>query len=375
MHPCTESIERPVLEIGDLLRDYGALYRSRYRVSKKQYRVMQALSRCRRAQLGAHVDRCTVCGYEQISYNSCGDRHCPKCQEPRRRQWVAARLGQLLPIEYFHVVFTLPARLNDLVRHNERLGYDLLFKAASQTLQDFAARHWKGRLGITMVLHTWGQNLSYHPHVHCLVSGGALGFDGQRWRAAPTGYLFPVKALAQVFRGKYRAGLERAYRQGRLSIPRSLPVAAQGFSRWLRDPVPWVVYAKAPFAGAESVVRYIGRYTHRVAISNARLLGCEAGRVYFRWKDYRDGHSKVMALPVLEFLRRFLQHVLPEGFVRIRHYGWHASAAQSAQCRALLGTGDLVIAAPAGPSCPRCREGVLLYQYRIYIVLETQAPP
>ena len=377
MHACARTTERPLLEVGDLFRAYGARYRSRYKVSIKQHRVMEAISRCRSASLGAHVDRCSQCAYEQISYNSCGDRHCPKCEGPRRQRWVAARLEQLLPIEYFHVVFTLPARLNDLVRHNERLCYDLLFQSASQTLQAFAARHWKGRLGITMVLHSWGQNLSYHPHVHCLVSGGALSFDGARWQGAPSGYLFPVKALAQVFRGKYRAALERAHRRGELVHPTPSLIKAQGFSCWLRDRQQWIVYAKAPFAGPASVVRYLGRYTHRVAISNRRLLTCEADQVSFRWKDYRDGQHKVMTLPVLEFMRRFLHHVLPQGFVRIRHYGFHAAPALLAQCRQLLAEEVPVLEATVlERPCPRCGEGVLVFQYRLpgYVWDETKPP-
>ncbi len=357
-------------EVADVFRQFGPSYGRK--LSLKQHKVMRAITTCRTRSQGGHVERCSACDYKRISYNSCGDRHCPKCQGPKRRQWVAARTAQLLPIEYFHVVFTLPAQLNNLIRYNERFCYNLLFKAAAQTLQAFAARHWGGRMGITMVLHTWGQNLSYHPHVHCLVTGGALSFDQSQWQSAPQGYLFPVKALAQVFRGKYLAGLEKARQQ--LILPQDSLIKAKGFSCWLRDKRDWIVFAKAPFAGAEAVVRYIGRYTHRVAISNSRLLHVTADKVCFRWKDYRDGKQKVMTLSGEEFIRRFMQHVLPGGFVRIRHYGLHAMGRLLEACRRLLEA--VVATTPAAPEkCPQCGAQVVRYRCRMAVATAHRVPP
>lgn len=339
-------------ELGDVFRLYGEDYCSRHKLSLKQHRVMRLISQCRTSALGAHVDRCSACGHQEISYNSCGDRHCPKCQGARQRKWVDRCLSRLLPTQYFHLVFTLPAELRDLIRHNKRLCYDLLLKTAAATLQAFAERRWGGRLGITAVLHTWAQNLSYHPHVHCLVSGGA--FDGERWRGSSARYLFPCKALARVFRAKYRDEL-LAHELVVAASMQSL-VDIKGLAGWFRDQVPaqWVVYAKAPFASPDKVVRYIGRYTHRVAISNRRILAIGGGKIRFLWRDYRDGKRKEMTLSSDEFIRRFLQHVLPEGFVRIRHYGLHARGCELAE-----------VEEPLRRSCPVCSEGELLFQYRI----------
>jgi len=363
---------RPPFEVADVFRQFGAAYCRAHKLSLKQHKVMRAITTCRTSAQGGHVERCSTCDYERISYNSCGDRHCPKCQGPKRRRWVAARVARLLPIEYFHVVFTLPGRLNNLIRHNERFCYDLLFRAAAQTLQAFAARQWGGRLGITMVLHTWGQNLSYHPHVHCLVTGGALSFDQSHWQSAPQGYLFPVKALARVFRGKYLAGLEKKRRE--LTLPEDSLIKAKGFSCWLREKRDWIVYAKAPFAGAEAVVRYIGHYTHRVAISNSRLLQVTVEGVQFRWKDYRDGRQKTMALTGAEFIRRFMQHVLPGGFVRIRHYGLHAADGLLEVCRALL-AGVIASAPEIAVKCPQCGGEVVSYRSCAIVMLKQRVPP
>jgi len=327
--------------VADIFRRFGPGYRREHALSLEQHKVMRAIEQCRTAALGGHVDQCDRCGHQQISYNSCGNRHCPKCQGLKQLRWIEARNRQLLPIEYFHVVFTLPEGLNDLVRFNERLLYGLLFKAASATLQGFAARHWRGRLGITAVLHTWGQNLSFHPHLHCIVTGGALSFDGQSWQHAPAGYLFAVRALSQVFRGKYLDGLRQASATEALVLPPSL-LEVGAFAALLGQlrQRAWVVYAKRPFAGPEQVVAYLGRYTHRVALSNRRLVALEQDRVHFRWKDYRaGGQQKVMTLSVEEFIRRFLLHVLPRGFVRLRHYGLLANTVSGralAQCRVLL---------------------------------------
>jgi len=338
---CVPASPRPALEVADIFRRFGPRYRRDHALSGQQLKVMRAIEACRTAALGGHIDQCDRCDHLQISYNSCGNRHCGKCQGLKQLRWIEARKQQLLPIEYFHVVFTLPDRLNDLVRFNARLLYGLLFKAASATLQAFAARHFKGRLGITAVLHTWGQNLSLHPHLHCIVTGGALSFDEQRWQRAPQGYLFPVRALSQVFRGKYLDGLRQASAAEALVLPRSLSEAgALQVLLGRLQTQDWVVYAKRPFAGPEQVVEYLGRYTHRVAMSNRRLVALDQDRIRFLWKDYRaGGQPKVMTLSVAEFIRRFLLHVLPRGFVRLRHYGLLANTVSErclATCRVLL---------------------------------------
>jgi hypothetical protein len=292
------------------------------------------------------VDAYEACGLVRVSYNSCRDRHCPKCQSTKQVEWLQTRLARLLPVEYFHVVFTLPAQLQPLALKNQRLIYDLLFQSASQTLLQLAAdpKRLGAQLGLTAVLHTWGQNLLFHPHLHCVVTGGGLSLDGQRWVAAQQGYLFPVKVLARLFRGKFLAGLKTAHDQGRLNLTGSVAPLAEPrrFRQWLTKLYRqnWIVYAKPPLGGAEQVYRYLGRYTHRVAISNGRLVSLEAGRVRFRYKDYADASRiKEMTLSAEEFIRRFLLHVLPKQFVRIRHYGLLASRNVSmnlARCRQLL---------------------------------------
>jgi len=343
---------RPRLEVADVLRTHGEEYRCRHSVSPPQARVMRRLSQCRTPALGGHVDACGGCGYQRVSYNSCRDRHCPKCQGHKRAAWLEGRLGRLLPVPYFHVVFTLPDRLNPLLLQNPALGYDLLFRAASQALLQLAAdpKRLGAQVGVTALLHTWGQNLLYHPHLHCVVTGGGLSPDGGRWLHARQGYLLPVKVLGRLFRGKFLAGLKEAHGAGQLRLEGSVAGLAdrRAFERWLTPlyQKDWVVYAKRPFGGAEQVFRYLGRYSHRVALSNDRLVSLEEGQVSFRWKDYADGHrAKVMRLSAEEFLRRFLLHVLPPRFVRIRHYGLLAGRnvdTRLARCRELLG------AVPAG---------------------------
>ncbi|MDQ3257948.1 MAG: IS91 family transposase [Acidobacteriota bacterium] len=333
-------------EVADIFRQFGAQYRREHRLPVHHHQVMRAIEQCRTAALGGHLDECDSCGQQQISYNSCRDRHCPKCQATARRKWVAAREAELLPIEYFHVVFTLPEPLVALARYNQALIYNLLFRAMSQTLLEFGARHWRGELGITAVLHTWGQTMCEHPHVHCIVTGGALAHDGSWWRSCRRGFLFPVKALSAVFRGKYCAWLERSFARGEVKGEQALPMLASaesfaGFLRELRRQA-FVVYAKRPFGGPQQVLSYIGRYTHRVAIANQRITDVSDGQVSFRYTDYRDGgQEKVLRLCAAEFIRRFLQHVLPRAFVRIRHYGLVANGRKDeklARCRALLAT-------------------------------------
>jgi len=338
---------RPPLEVADILRAHGEAYATRSPVSASQGAVIRHLSACRTAALGGHVDACNGCGYLRVSYNSCRDRHCPKCQGVKRAEWLQSRLERLLPVEYFHVVFTLPAALHPLVLHHPRLLYDLLFQAASRTLLCLAAdsKRLGAQIGVTAILHTWGQNLMFHPHLHCVVTGGGLSPDGNRWVAGRPGYFLPVKVLGRLFRGKFLAGVQQAYHAGLLSFGGSVAALAEPavFRRWL-DALyrqDWIVYAKRPFGGAHVVFRYLGRYSHRVAIANSRLVALDDGYVSFRWKDYADdSRTKVMRLTADEFIRRFLLHVLPKRFVRIRHYGLLAGrnvSSKLARCRELLG--------------------------------------
>jgi putative transposase/transposase-like zinc-binding protein len=319
---------QPRLELADILRAHGESYRACHPVSPEQAAVMRHLAACRTAALGGHVDSCGACGFVRVSYNSCRDRHCPKCQATKRAEWLDARLERLLPVEYFHVVFTLPEQLQPLALKNRRVIYNLLFQAAAQTLLALAAdpQRLGAQIGFTAILHTWGQNLLFHPHLHCVVTGGGLSADGQQWIAGRPGYFLPVRVLSRLFRGKFLAGLKQAYQTGKLRFTGS--VAALAAPRQFQQLLGtlyrqnFVVYAKPPFGGAEHVYRYLGRYTHRVAISNARLVSLRDGRVRFRYKDYAHGSQiKEMTLSAEEFLRRFLLHVLPKGFVRIRHYG------------------------------------------------------
>ena len=371
------------LELADIVRAHGAAYRQAHRLTRGQHRALRAIAVCRTAALGGHTEGCEVCGAIRIAYNSCRNRHCPKCQTLAKERWLAARRAELLPVEYFHVVFTLPHALNPLAQGNPRVLYTLLFQAARETLATFGddPRHLGGELGGIAILHTWGQTLVQHLHLHCVVPGGALARDGSRWLPAKRGFLFPVRALARVFRGKYLAGLRHAFDRGALRFAGSVagladPAAFAAFLATLRTH-DWVVYAKPPFGGPTQVLEYLGRYTHRVAISNDRLVSGDAGQVRFRWKDYARGNRvRTMTLAADEFLRRFLLHVLPAGFVRIRHFGLLANrghAAKLARCRALLAARPLT--APAGPEpvatlmlrltgvdigqCPVCQAGRL----------------
>jgi len=371
------------LELADIVRAHGAAYRQAHRLTRGQHRALRAIAVCRTAALGGHTEGCEVCGAIRIAYNSCRNRHCPKCQTLAKERWLAARRAELLPVEYFHVVFTLPHALNPLAQGNPRVLYTLLFQAARETLATFGddPRHLGGELGGIAILHTWGQTLVQHLHLHCVVPGGALARDGSRWLPAKRGFLFPVRALARVFRGKYLAGLRQAFDRGALRFAGSVagladPAAFAAFLATLRTH-DWVVYAKPPFGGPTQVLEYLGRYTHRVAISNDRLVSGDAGQVRFRWKDYARGNRvRTMTLAADEFLRRFLLHVLPAGFVRIRHFGLLANrghAAKLARCRALLAARPLT--APAGPEpvatlmlrltgvdigqCPVCQAGRL----------------
>jgi len=355
---------RPRVELADIVRAHGAAYEQTHALAGVQRRALHAIAACRTAALGGHRAVCTTCGAERITYNSCGNRHCPKCQRVATERWLAARQREVLPIPYFHVVFTLPHPLNPLAQSHPGVIYRLLFQAAASTLLRFGRdpRHLGGAVGVTAVLHTWGQTLTQHLHVHCVVTGGALAEDGTRWSPARPGFLFPVRALAKVFRGRYLAGLQRAFDRGELHFTGGLAALAEpaAFAAWLaelRQPA-WVVHCKPPFAGPEHVLAYLGRYTHRVALSNDRLLGVADGRVRFRWRDYADGdRAKVMELDVDEFLRRFLLHVVPAGFVRIRHFGLLANRrrrAALAQCHLLLAQ------APPPPEAPESVRELML---------------
>jgi hypothetical protein len=352
-----DSSAGPRLEVADILRAHGDAYRSQHPLSPQQAAVLRRLVACRTAALGGHLDACDGCGYTRISYHSCRDRHCPKCQGPKRANWLESRLERLLPVEYFHVVFTLPAALHPLMLRNPERLYDLLFQAASQTLLQLAADPDRlgAQLGMTAILHTWSQNLLFHPHLHCVVTGGGLSPDGTRWVSTRPGYFLPVKVLGRLFRGKFLAGLQALYEAGHLRLDGNVATLADAsaFRRWLTPLYRqnWVVYAKAPFGGPEQVFRYLGRYSHRVAIANSRLLALTDGQVLFRWKDYADEcRTKFQQLDAEEFIRRFLLHVLPSRFVRIRHYGLLAGRnvpTKLARCRELLGAAPTPSAPPA----------------------------
>jgi Putative transposase/Transposase zinc-binding domain len=343
-------VSRPSLEVADIFRGHGPAWRraNAGHVSLGQLKVMSAIENCRTAALGGHVARCEECAHSQISYNSCRNRHCPKCQGAAAKEWLAAREVDLLPVPYFHVVFTLPAAIADIAYQNKTVIYDLLFKASAETLVTIAAdpKHLGARVGITSVLHTWGSALTHHPHVHMIVPGGGLSLDGKRWVACRRGFFLPVRVLSRLFRRLFLEKLVAAHDAGRLQFFGDHAALAdpQALARYLAPlrRTEWVVYAKRPFGGPKAVLAYLSRYTHRVAISNSRLIACDRSGVTFRWKDYRaDGRErqKVMTLATAEFIRRFLIHVLPQGFHRIRHYGLLASGMRAdniAQARRLL---------------------------------------
>ena len=383
-------MSRPTLEVADIFRDHGPAWReaNRGHVSLDQLKVMSAIERCRTAALGGHVARCQndACAHTTIAYNSCRNRHCPKCQGAAARQWLAAREAELLPVGYFHVVYTVPAPIADIAYQNKRVIYDLLMKAAAETTLTIAAdpRHLGARIGITAVLHTWGSALTHHPHVHMIVPGGGLSDDGGRWISSRPGFLVPVRVLSRLFRGRLLAMLAEAHAHDRIRFFGDHAALAdkRAFKRFLA-PLrrrEWVVYTKEPFAGPEQVLRYLSRYTHRVAISNRRLVAADANAIAFRWKDYRIDRPdcwKTMTLSPHEFIRRFLTHVLPKGFHRIRHYGLFANgnrAANVARSRELLGAMPRVVepeeeqaATPDEPRvqpciCPRCGARMIIIE-------------
>jgi Putative transposase/Transposase zinc-binding domain len=363
------------VEVADVLHAQGDHFRDRHPwLSVQQRTVLRALRRCRTAALGGHVDRCDACGHRALSYNSCRNRHCPKCQAQARARWLAARERELLNVSYVHVVFTLPHTLHPLCHRNAARLYHLLFRASAATLLEVAAnrRHLGAAIGFLSILHTWGQTLVRHPHVHCVVPAGGFSRDGHRWvHPKRAGFFLPVHVLSRVFRGKFVEALRRAYARGELDLS-GATAALRAPAQWhafveALFRTDWVVYAKPAFGGPAAVLRYLGRYTHRVAISNHRLVAFDGERVTFRWKDYRhDGQWGTMTLPVMEFLRRFVQHVLPRGFVRIRQWGYlanHGRTARLALARRLLRCTPPPIADASPPptwSCPRCGEAMRL---------------
>ena len=391
----------PRLEVAEVFRRHKDEYLATHSASPEQRRVLRDLVACRTAALGAHLRRCDLCGHEDIAYNSCRNRHCPKCQAQKQAEWLEAQCTNLLEVPYYHIVFTLPEDLGPLALQNKRLLYGLLFRSASETLLTIAGdpKHLGARIGFTAVLHTWGQTLLHHPHLHCVVPAGGLSPDRCRWIAARQQFFLPVRVLSRLFREKYLANLREAYRDEKLLLAGRLqelatPSAWRAFLDGLRR-IEWVVYAKPPFGSPEQVLKYLARYTHRVAISNRRILSLEDRYVAFRYKNYRRGRTdRVMRLPAAEFIRRFLLHVLPNRFVRIRHYGLLANRARRsnlALCRRLLAfsgqpgtTGDghppvqpdsahhSLLSEDRANGCPACKTGHLIF---IRLVPPSRAGP
>jgi hypothetical protein len=360
---------RPVLEVADIFRQHGAAYRKAYPPSYEQLRVMRAIEVCRTAALGGHVEECDHCDFTRHAYNSCRNRHCPKCQSAERGKWLAARKAELLPVEYFHVVFTLPEQIAEIAFYNKETVYDILFRATAETLLTIAAdpHHLGAGVGFFAILHTWGQNLLHHPHLHCVVPGGGLSPDHERWISCLPGFFLPVAVLSQLFRRLFLEQLEDAFYRRQLRFPGSIQPLQDAFAfadlLRLHEDRAWVVYAKPPFGGPQRALEYLGRYTHRVAISNNRLLSLEDGRVRFQWKDYRSEHrekSKTMTIDADEFQRRFLIHTLPPGFQRIRHYGFLANCHRRDKleyCRSLLTTGVAELL-PQPAECAQMKEAI-----------------
>ena len=377
---------RERLEVADIFRAHGPAWRKANtgHVSLGQLKVMSAIETCRTAALGGHVAACSKCGHRHVAYNSCRDRHCPKCQGAVARDWLAARQAELLPVAYYHVVFTLPGPIADIAWQNKAVVYAILFKAAAQTLTTIAAdpKHLGARIGLTAVLHTWGSALTHHPHLHCIVPGGGHSPDGERWVSCRPGFFLPVRVLSRLFRRLFLEKLEAAHETGQLHFFGALRHLAdrQAFENHLAPwrKAEWVVYAKRPFAGPDAVLAYLSRYTHRVAIANSRLLACDGNTVTFKWKDYRaKGRQryKTMCLHAHEFIRRFLIHVLPHGFHRIRHYGIFANGNRAdnlARTRELLDApttplepdADEDDAEPKAPvyPCPLCGDPMVIVE-------------
>jgi predicted Zn-ribbon and HTH transcriptional regulator len=357
-------------ELADIFRSYGESYRKTHFLPASHLKVMRAVEVCRTAEMGGHLKQCDTCGFEHPTYNSCRNRHCPKCQSLAKAKWLNKQSSELLPVGYFHLVFTLPHLLNRLILAHKKIFFSLLFKAVSETLLEFGRTRLKGTVGIIAVLHTWDQTLKDHFHLHCLVPAGALSFDQSRWISTRKNFLFPITALSQVFRGKFLDLLQQACNKGKIPAANNEIKASRQKN--------WVVYAKKPFGSPEKVLDYLGRYTHRVALSNNRILAVENGQVTFSYRDRKDkDRLKSMPLDAEEFIRRFLLHVLPDGFMRIRHFGFLANRAKKhalPQCRKLLGLNPALPEIPKRSAqdllleltgidlshCPRCQKGTMI---------------
>jgi hypothetical protein len=374
-------LPRPAHELADIFQQYGPAYRNRRKLPLEQLRLMRAVETCRTSALGGHVEKCGQCDYTRICYNSCRNRHCPKCQNTERAKWLRSRQAELLPVEYFHVVFTVPEEMARIAFYNQAVVYGILFRAAAQALLSIARdpRHLGAEIGFFGILHTWGQNLLHHPHVHFVIPGGGIGPDRQ-WVPCRPGFFLPVRVLSRLFRRLFLEGLQEAFRQNQLQFLGEIePLRPQAAFLDYLQPLAkseWVVYAKKPFGGPRQVLDYLGRYSHRVALSNDRILDVSNAQVSFQWRDYRAQEkyrSRVMRLPAEEFIRRFLMHTLPAGFRRIRYFGFLASRFRQnklALCRKLL-CAPVTELLPAPPHCaatpqqrsqvcPRCRTGVLI---------------
>lgn len=394
-------MERPRLEVADIFRRYGEAYRQQHdgSLSTAQRRVMTAIEVCRTSALGGHLERCDSCGYERPCYDSCRDRHCPKCQSLARAEWVEKRTSEVLPTHYFHVVFSVPGQIASIAYQNKEVVYGILFRATAETLSTLAAdpKHLGAEIGFFAVLHSWGQNLLFHPHLHGVVPGGGISPDGSRWISCRPRFFLPVRVLSRLFRRLFLTYLQEAFDAGQLQFFSSLEALGdpQAFQRHLDSmrSLEWVVYAKPPFAGPQQVVDYVGRYTHRVAISNHRIVDIEDGAVKFRWRDYRDNNQeKTMTLSADEFIRRFLLHLLPRRFHHIRYYGFLANPHRQEkleQCRHLLGIAPSELpSAPATPEdyrdryerltgrslreCPVCHRGQMI---AIQVLPEVRSSP
>jgi len=393
---------RPRYEVADIFREYGEQYRRSHSLPLSDLKVMHAIEVCRTAYLGGHLERCDHCGFERIAYNSCRNRHCPKCQALAKAEWLEKRKTELLPVEYFHNVFTIPHELNQVARCNKKVVFDVLFKTVAETLQEFAGdpKHGlSGKIGFTAILHTWDQKLFSHIHLHCVIPAGVLTFDGKSWIHSRKNFLFPVKALSKVFRGKFIDYLKKAFVKGEIIFPGQITDLAteENFLQLINQlwKKGWVVYSKAPFNGPEKVFDYLGRYTHRVAITNHRIAKVEDGLVTFRYRDRADGDKcKHLTIDAQEFIRRFLLHVLPDSFQRIRHFGFLANRCKSknlARCRELLG---LRFELPKVPEetlqekilrltgvdvteCPRCKQGRMrrVMELPILLACVSRSPP
>jgi len=389
-------MNRPPLEVADLIRTAGTAFleRNRQWLSWKHVKVLLAIARCRTAALGGHLDECTRCGHRAISYNSCRNRHCPKCQTSARERWIVARRREVLSTRYVHVVFTLPRELGPLALQNKKVVYDLLFRASAETLLEVArdSKHLGAEIGFFSVLHTWNQKLQLHPHIHCVIPAGGLSPDRTRWIKPHYAFFLPIKVLSRVFRGKFVAALRRAFREGQLRFHGNLALLAQPkiFAASLRPLFrkDWVVYSKPPFGGPEYVLQYLGRYTHRVVISNHRLVSFANGQVTFRWRDSaHNNEQKLMTLSLDEFLRRFLLHVLPKGFVRIRNFGFLANRRRTTLlplCFQLLPSTSAPqtsqdSVAPNGEEdlwcCPRCAGLMVVSERLTPAEIQLRSPP